>query len=119
MFKKVLIALDFSGPSMELFNSLTDLRQLGLQELLLVHAIRVELGAENGIHPVQRLFLEKVSGKKAELEREGLRVKVEVPTGAPAEEIKRLAAERGMDLILIGSIGEAGIQHPTAQIFCS
>lgn len=109
MFKKVLIALDFSGPSMELFRSIADLRRLGLEELLLVHAIRVELGAEDGIHPAQKIFLEKVSSKKEELEREGLRVNVEVPFGAPAEEIKRLAVARGMDLILIGSVGEGSI----------
>jgi len=109
MFKKVLIALDFSGPSMELFHSITDLRQLGLEELLLVHAIRVELGVEDGIHPVQKKFLEKVSREKERLEREGLLVNVETPIGAPAEEIKRLAAERGMDLILIGSVGEGSI----------
>ncbi|MEW5922109.1 MAG: universal stress protein [Bacillota bacterium] len=107
MFKKVLIALDFSGPAMELFNSLADLCRLGLEELLLVHAIRVELGAQDGIHPIQQKFLEKVRTKKEELEEEGLRVNVEVPLGAPAEEIKRLAVEKEMDLILIGSVGES------------
>ncbi len=107
MFKKVLVALDFSGPSMELFNSLPDLRRLGLQELLLVHAVSSELGAQDGIHPLQQKFLEKVRGKKVELEQEGLRVNVEVPAGAPAEEIKRLAVEKKMDLILIGSVGES------------
>jgi hypothetical protein len=70
MFKKKLIALDFSGPSMELFNFLTDLRRMGLEELLLVHVIRVELGAGDGIHPVQIKFLEnirsKTSGSRAE-----------------------------------------------------
>ncbi len=107
MFKKVLVALDFSGPSMELFNSLPDLRRMGLQELLLVHAVRAELGAQDGIHPLQQKFLEKVKLKKVELEQEGLHVNVEVPVGAPAEEIKRLAIEKKADLILIGSVGES------------
>lgn len=106
MFKKVLVALDFSGPAMELFNAMDDLRHLGLKELLLVHVVRVELGEEDGIHPLQKKFLEKVKSKKAELEQEGFVVNVEVPLGAAAEEIKRLAVEQQADLILIGSIGE-------------
>jgi nucleotide-binding universal stress UspA family protein len=107
LFKKVLVALDFSGPSMELFNSLADLRHLGLEELLLVHAVRAELGVQDGIHPLQQKFLGKIRGKKEELAQEELRVNVEVPVGAPAEEIKRLAIEKKMDLILIGSVGES------------
>lgn len=107
MFKKVLVALDFSGPSMELFNSIPDLIKLGLEELLLVHVVRVELSIQDGISPIQLKFLEKVKKKKAELERDGLHVDIEVPVGAPAEEIRRLAEQREVDLILIGSIGES------------
>ena len=106
MFKRVLIALDLSGPSMELFSSLPDLRKLGLEELLLVHAIRVELSAKDGINPIQLKFLEQLKQKQNELEKEGLKVEIEVPAGAPAEEIKRLAEQRHINLILIGSMGE-------------
>ncbi len=106
MFKKVLIALDFSGPAMELFNSLEDLRLLGARELLLVHVVRVEIGEQDGMHPLQKKFLDQVKDKQRELEKEGFSVSVEVPIGAAAEEIKRLAVEQKVDLILIGSIGE-------------
>ncbi len=107
MFKHVLVALDFSGPAMELFSSISDLKKLGLEELLLVHVVRVELGAQDGISPVQLKFLDKVKKKKTELEKEGLQVNIEVPVGAAPEEIKKLAIERKADLILIGSIGES------------
>ncbi len=107
MFKHVLLAMDFSGPSMELFASLPDLQKLGLEKLLLVHVVRLELGYEDGISPVHQKFLTKVRKKKEELEGEGLEVTIEVPTGATAEEIRRLAIERAVDLILIGSIGES------------
>jgi len=106
MFKRVLLALDFSGLSMGLFNSLPDLMKLGLKELLLVHAVRVELSAKDGINPIQLKFLEQLKQKRSELEKEGLNVDIEVPVGAPAEEIKRLAEQRDVDLILIGSLGE-------------
>jgi nucleotide-binding universal stress UspA family protein len=107
MFKKVLVALDFSGPAMELFSSIPDLKKLGLEELLLVHTVRVELRVQDGISPLQLKFLEKVKEKKAQLEEEGFRVEIEVPVGAPVEEIKRLAEQRDMDLVLIGSVGES------------
>ncbi|RJX28784.1 MAG: universal stress protein [Dethiobacter sp.] len=107
MFKKVLVALDFSGPAMELFGSVSDLKKLGLEELLLVHTVRVELRVQDGISPLQLKFLEKIKEKKEELEKEGFHVEIEVPVGAPVEEIKRLAEQREMDLILIGSVGES------------
>lgn len=107
MFKKVLMALDFSGPAMELFNCLPDLKKLGLEELLLVHAVRVELTVKDGISPIQLRFLDQVKDRKEKLEREGLAVEIEVPVGAPAEEIRRLALEKKADLVLIGSIGES------------
>jgi len=107
MFKHVLVALDFSGPAMELFSSISDLKKLGLEELLLVHVVRVELGAQDGISPVQLKFLDKVKKKKTELEKEGFQVNIEVPVGAAPEEIKKLAIKRKADLILIGSIGES------------
>ncbi len=107
MFKKVLIALDFSGPAMELFGSIPDLKKIGLEELLLVHAVRVELTAKDGISPIQLKFLDQVKKKKEELEKEGLKVEIEVPIGAPAEEIRKLVVGRAVDLVLIGSVGES------------
>ncbi len=107
MFKRVLVAMDFSEPAMELFNSVPDLKKLGLEELLLVHAVRVELGEQEGISPVKQKFLNKVKKNKSQLEQEGLRVDIEIPVGAAAKEIKRLAEERNVDLILIGAIGES------------
>lgn len=107
MFKRVLIAMDFSEPAMELFSSVPDLKKLGLEELLLVHVVRVELGAQDGISPVQLKFLDKVKKKKLELEKEGFQVDIEVPVGAAAEEIKQLAEKRNADMILIGSVGES------------
>jgi len=42
LFKKVLVAIDLSGPSMELLNAVDDLQKLGLEELVIVHVIRRE-----------------------------------------------------------------------------
>ncbi len=108
MFKKALVAVDFSGPALELLNSVSDLTKLGLEELLIVHVVRMEI-AGRGIGAHRRRFLSKIEDRKKELEVLGLRVKVIQPVGSPVEEIKALAEEENVNLILIGSIGEGSL----------
>lgn len=105
MFKKVMVAVDFSGPAMELLNAVEDLKKLGLQELVIVHVIRTET-AGLGLSASRRDFLKKIGEREQELESEGLSVKVLQPVGSPSEEIRNLAAEEKANLILIGSLGE-------------
>lgn len=108
MFKKVLIAVDFSGPAMELFNAIGDLKKMGLEELVIVHVVRIETtGLGIGAH--RKRFLAKVNAKCEELRKEGFQVKVLQPVGSPAEEIRRISEEENVDLILIGSIGEGSM----------
>ena len=108
MFKKVLVAIDLSGPSMELMNATDDLKKLGLEELLVVHVIRREkVGI--GISEHRKRFLERIEEKKAELEKEGIRVTIKQPVGNPTEEIISLTSEENVDLIMIGSFGEGGL----------
>ena len=108
MFKKVLVAVDFSGPAMELLNAVTDLQHMGLEELVIVHVIRLEAAAL-GLSTNRRKFLEKIDQRKQQLEEQGLKVEVHQPVGKPSEEIKNLAEEEKVDLILIGSFGEGGL----------
>lgn len=108
MFKKVLIAIDLSGPSLELFNAADDLIKLGLEELFIAHVIRREI-IGGGINEYRERFLHKISERKAGLEKEGIKVKVLQPVGKPAEEIVALSAEKNVDLITIGSFGEGGL----------
>ncbi|MEW5785921.1 MAG: universal stress protein [Bacillota bacterium] len=108
MFKKVLVAVDFSGPALELLNAVSDLKEMGLEELVIVHVIRMET-AGRGIGAHRHRFLSKIEEKKKELESEGLKVKVIQPVGSPVEEIKGLAEEENVNLILIGSIGEGSV----------
>ncbi len=105
MFKKVLVAVDFSGPSLELFNAVNDLRNMGMEELLIIHAIRLET-AGSGIGAHKKKFLNKVEERCKEIEAEGCKVKIIQPVGNPSEEIQRASEEENVDLILIGSIGE-------------
>ena len=108
MFKKVLVAIDFSGPAMELLNAVDDLQKMGLEELIIVHVIRIET-AGLGLSASRRDFLKKIDKRKHQLEEEGLKVKVLQPVGNPADEIKSQAEEENVDLILIGSMGAGSL----------
>lgn len=108
MFKKVLVAVDFSGPALELLNAVADLKKMGLEELVVVHVVRMET-AGRGIGAHRKRFLSKIEEKNKELEAEGLKVRVIQPVGSPVEEIKGLAEEENVNLILIGSIGEGSL----------
>jgi nucleotide-binding universal stress UspA family protein len=108
LFKKVLVAIDLSGPSMELLNATGDLKKLGLEELVIVHVIRREkVGI--GINEHRERFLNRIEERKARLEAEGLKIKVFQPVGNPTEEITSLSNEENVDLIMIGSFGEGGL----------
>lgn len=110
MFKKVVLAMDFSGPAMELFNSVPDLKKLGLEELVVVHVVRYEL-VEDSISPYRERFVKRIESKRKELLVEGHSIDVKVLRGAPAEEIVRFAEEENTDLILIGSVGESFVRE--------
>lgn len=105
MFKKILVAIDFSGPTMELLNAVDDLKKLGMEEMLIIHVIRLET-ADGGISTHRRRFLQKIEEKCREFEQNGLNIRIFQPIGSPAEDIKRVSEEENVDLILIGSIGE-------------
>lgn len=108
MFKKALVAVDFSAPALELLKGVSDLKKMGLEELVIVHVVRMEV-AGRGIGVHRRRFLSKIEEMKKELETDGLRVRVIQPVGSPVEEIKGLAEEENVNLIVIGSIGEGSL----------
>jgi nucleotide-binding universal stress UspA family protein len=108
MFKKALVAVDFSGPALELLNGVSDLKKMGLEELVIVHVVRMEV-AGRGIGVHRKRFLSKIEEKKKVLEADGLKVTVIQPVGSPVEEIKGLAEEENVNLILIGSMGEGSV----------
>lgn len=108
MFKKVLVAIDASGPSMELLNAVDDLKRMGMEELVIVHVIRTET-AGIGLGTRRKRFLENIEQKKDEFISSGLKVNIFQPIGNPAEEIRSLAAEENVDLILIGSLGAGSL----------
>jgi nucleotide-binding universal stress UspA family protein len=108
LFRKVLVAIDLSGPSMELLNAVDDLKKFGMEELVIAHVIRREkVGI--GISEHRERFLNKIGERISELERENLNLKVLQPVGNPTEELISITEEENVDLIMIGSFGEGGL----------
>ncbi len=102
MFKKVLLATDFSPPAEQLFNCLEELKTLGTEEILLVTVVR-----PTGLAlQMQEKNLNKLESKQKILEEKGFKVTIEAPIGFTGTEIRDLSKKEDVSLILMGSKGE-------------
>lgn len=104
MMKKVLLATDFSEPAFQLMACLPELKNMGMEEIILFHAVSV-VRAQASALELQRYHEEKLHTEKEQLVKEGYHVKVRVPLGFPPEEILATAIQEKVDLILMGSHG--------------
>lgn len=101
---KVLLATDFSLPSEQLVDCVSELKSFGLKEVVLVHVIDVRAPALASIS-FQGFNQEVLDKKEAKLESMGLKVKTMVPVGFPAHEIVKTALEEQVSMIAIASHG--------------
>ncbi len=120
MFRTALFPTDFSDVSKKAMDCLLELRQGGLQRVVLLHVIdRRGLDALERYVTAESLELEQNILREAEeelgilsreLEQGGLQVTTRVEVGFPVGEI--LKAESGdVDLIVIGSHGKSNVEE--------
>lgn len=110
MFTKILIATDLSPASDAIVQCAQGFKRLGAEQVILCYALglrhlealRYELlpKVEPRLHQQQRW-----------LELQGLPTVIEIPSGVPSVEINRIAEERDVSLIVIGSHGESMAHH--------
>jgi len=111
MFRKVLVAMDLSPATEALVSALPAMKEFGTEELNLVHVARPFAD------PVSQSLREmgdlksRLNGLAARLQEEGFTVTVDVPSGAPAQEIVRAAEARNPDIIMVGSRSRTRIQE--------
>ena len=106
MFRTALVALDHSAAQGPLLDCLTDLRDMGVARVVLIHVIRLGYGqgAEYGNRDAFEDWLE---GCAAPLRDAGLDVEIDVcAAGEVTQEILEAAREHGADLIVVGSRGQ-------------
>lgn len=106
MFKKILIATDFSPASDCLLQCAAEFKALGLEEIILTHIIYVANtpGLEDMLEAEARPQLER---QEQQLKTHGIKVTTELAFGVPARELDLLAEKHGASMILIGSRGRS------------
>jgi nucleotide-binding universal stress UspA family protein len=111
MFRKVLVAMDLSPATEALISALPSMKEFGTEELNLVHVARpLSDPVSKSLREIGELK-ERLRSLAGGLEGQGFKVTVDVPTGAPSEEIVRAAESRRPDLILVGSRSRTRIQE--------
>lgn len=115
MFKKILVPLDGSELAAKIIPQVIDLATTHLAEVTLLHVAYTEYGksssdyfADAVAHEAQRcaIFLDQVA---ADMQAQGVNVKVECVDGTPAQEIIKYGQANNMDLIAMASHGRGGL----------
>ncbi|MEX1275098.1 MAG: universal stress protein [Bacteroidota bacterium] len=110
MFKKILIASDLSPASDSLITCMKAFKSLGVEEVMLFYALGIR-----HLDSLKYLIKESVEPalikQKNTLEAEGFNTSLEIAPGIPSEEIQRVARERNVSLIVVGSHGESAASH--------
>jgi nucleotide-binding universal stress UspA family protein len=120
--RRILVPTDFSKSSANALTYAAAFAEKFGAEIILLHVVQdlalfipeAVLVAPPPAPPVEqftaaaRAALERVIG---DLRPPGLNVRPEVVEGTPYEEIIRVARERAVDLIVIGSHGRTGLAH--------
>jgi len=110
MFNKILIASDLSLASDSVVNCAGGFKQIGAKQVYLCYALGLRY-LDVLKYPMIREAEPKLAVQKKILEQQGLETFVEIPSGIPSEEINRLAEDKDLSLIVIGSHGESQAHH--------
>ncbi len=110
LMEKVLIATDFSPAADQLFNCIFELKQMGMDEAILVHAVDIRVG-EGAMETLQQAGKRRLKELANKLEFADIKVKTYTPIGFAATEIVQIAKAEGVSLILIGSRGKSIVKE--------
>ncbi|MDD5153133.1 MAG: universal stress protein [Desulfovibrionales bacterium] len=105
MFNKILLGTDLSPASEVLVQCAGEMKSLGLEDVILAHIIHVTHtpSLEGGLARKARPYVEH---QKEVLERQGIKVSIEMPLGIPAPALNDLAEKHEVSAIIIGSHGK-------------
>jgi len=102
MLEKVLLPIDFSEPSMRMFECALDLRELGSKNLILFHAVP----KGQNISPENRRKLDEMEDR---LKASGMHVDAIVKAGDPVDLIVAEADMEHVDMIAMASGGKSRV----------
>ena len=119
MFEKVLFPTDLGELSSHLLTCISDLRNIGLEEVILLHVINI---AEIN-HNILASFRDQDEARLREIARirleeqiqimrnRGIQTKAMIATGIPNDEIVRISESEGVSLIIGGARRHEGKQE--------
>ena len=107
---KVLLATDFSETAEKLINCLDELKNLGIEEVVLTHVINVHRSKVVNVDQFKESNKEKLEKVKKKIEAKGFKVRIKIPVGFPASEINKVARRENVALILVASHGKGFIK---------
>lgn len=104
MFGKVLVCTDISPASDILVQCIGQLKNLGLEEVVLAHIIYVA-DTPGSDELMSAMAQPQLASQKKLLEQGGVKVVTEIPLGLPAQTLSDLAERHDVSAIVIGSHG--------------
>lgn len=118
-FETVLVGVDFSPALDALLSCLAGLADWGTRKLVLVHMVPVGYSARAGYGHEQE-YLEDLEKRAALLREAGMEVETLVrDSSRPAVQFSALAAELGVDMVLVGSRSHNFVQRLFLGSFAS
>lgn len=110
MFKRILVGSDLSPASDAVIKCMQAFHTLGVQEVILFYALGIR-----HLDALKYLIKESVEPallkQKNALEAQGFNTTLEILPGIPSEELKNVAKQKDISLIVIGSHGESMFSH--------
>lgn len=110
MFKTIMMATDLSPASDAIITCANGFRLLGAETVYLCHALGLRHLEELKYSLLQKVE-PKIMNQKKTLEQQGLKTIVEIASGIPSIEINRIADEKDVSMIVVGSHGESLASH--------
>jgi nucleotide-binding universal stress UspA family protein len=118
LFRRILIAVDFSDTSREALRRTVEMARLLSSEVFCLHVIEVPYGAGEAAFIAQNMKERSRAEKNRRrelaqlLEEKGCdSANVKVVAGTPYHEILKEATEANVDLIVVGSHGNTGVKR--------
>lgn len=119
--KRVLVPIDFSGPSNGAYTYGTELAQMVGAQIYLLHVPGTtgeNFEADFAVGPFERWAQERGLASTPQQAKDAAatppsdrRPEFAIRIGSPAKEIARYAADRDIDLIVMGTHGRTGVAH--------
>jgi nucleotide-binding universal stress UspA family protein len=111
MFRKVLVSMDLSPATEALVSALPALRDLGTEELILVHTAKpLQEPVSASLRQVEDIRA-RLNGLADRLQEQGFSTAVTVANGSPAVEIVRAAESLNPDVILVGTRSHSRVRE--------